>query len=659
MRRSIVASIIVLAMAPALAAPAPSGPPRNIHYRYMSILTTPLWYDGVFTPAGPDAERQIAFTSLLHTFRDPPETVMQIVQQALDTAQDTGYPVEFQFDDWNFPDPAWADDPNITEWTDWPAPGETHGPLLQRRCIDWEVAPAGPSPNFASTQFRAEVTARMGAPLRAIAARYREWREQGRGYLLAGVVPGWESGYYTNLNPTTSCQIEDGVLRTGYAALTDLGYTEQAVEELAASQGRSPDEVFHDLMFDVVHDYTEFTAGLARSAGIPRKLVSTHFSAFGSVPERAVPAHLEGDGRIVPLELTVNANAEPGLTMTPTWGDLRSVIETYGALGTSWRAPEMEILAPLDTADGMLTWLNGMSQNGARSMTIWGWFYGPTNPGALEGIQRWLAGEDANTGRCGVRPPEGVGPPASPQISEVDYADSFTGGINDRAADGTFPVGPPNDLSGRSLVVEDCGDNPSRTWSNAAWSIVDDDSALDGLTRPYPGSSGRGSSTGFTQSLGHGREWGIRYGQRDDFVVQVDAVQTTDRITVTTGFTKDALADANGLTVIFRQDGTTIGPEVALYNPIVGEHDTGIDMAGVLAGEWHTYAVRFNLVDRVVTIYVDGTERGTVDLDTFRDGAFVPVLGWFTNQYVNVGFLNALGSEDPGWTDNFMIGAPG
>src|SRR6185503_20276925 len=67
----------------------------------------------------------------------------------------------------------------------------------------------------------------------------------------------------------------------------------------------------------------------------------------------------------------------------------------------------------------------------------------------------------------------------------------------------------------------------------------------------YPGSSGAGSDFGFTQT-GGGLDYGINYGLRNNYVVQADAVQTPDRIDITSGPVPGTIFTQNSLSVFFR-----------------------------------------------------------------------------------------------------------
>ena len=248
-----------------------------------------------------------------------------------------------------------------------------------------------------------------------------------------------------------------------------------------------------------------------------------------------------------------------------------------------------------------------------------------------------------------VGPPvaHGVAVGGSSVIGTLDYSDSFTltakGGNPGRVASAT-PETPP------ATVMENNHGNPAQTWSSGVWSLSYDPAVWATGASPYSGPSGTGSDTGFTQR-GSGGDWGIEYGLRHDFVVQTDFVQTTDRVDISAGSARNTIGSVNGLSVFFRTTAHPTYPEIGIYAPGIGERDSGLASGIASAGEWHNYAVRFNQVQRELEIFVDGTARGTIDLDTVAGGAFSSYAP--SNRAVSVGGSGT----DRTWSDNFQVGA--
>lgn len=244
-------------------------------------------------------------------------------------------------------------------------------------------------------------------------------------------------------------------------------------------------------------------------------------------------------------------------------------------------------------------------------------------------------------------------------IDQFDYTDTFTdtvfGGIPGRATGGAFPVNSPG------INVEDNYGNTPRAWRNDGWSLNRDAVIANGAL-VYPGSNLRGSVSGITQTGGGGLDYGIEYGPagnpldaRRNYVVQFDAVQTADRIDITTGSARDTIFSANGLSVFFRVAGQTPS-DIGVYNVSLGETYTGLSAPMINAvGQWHNYAVRFDLADGLLDVFVDQVMIGRVNLadvgSTHRD--YLSVINATTNDAVSVGYAGG----DRLWSDNFAVGS--
>jgi hypothetical protein len=242
-------------------------------------------------------------------------------------------------------------------------------------------------------------------------------------------------------------------------------------------------------------------------------------------------------------------------------------------------------------------------------------------------------------------------------IGTVDYSDTFT--TNAYRVAGAWPVA---DVAA-ATVVENCHGNASRSWSYttstspagypAFGSFATDSQIAAGYG--YPGGNSAGSNTGITQSGGSYNDFGIAYDLRGNYVVQFDAVQTTDRIDVTTGSANDSIFSEHGLSVFFRTTGS--GTEIGLYSLNVGEKITGLSSGISISKTWHNYAVQFNCDAGTIGVYTDRVLRGTIDLKSSDYSAYWNVVDSSTNDYVSVGGANAGAAVDILWTDNFQVGA--
>lgn len=263
----------------------------------------------------------------------------------------------------------------------------------------------------------------------------------------------------------------------------------------------------------------------------------------------------------------------------------------------------------------------------------------------------------------------GVMAGASSLFNTPDYSDTFTG-----TDSGGIPGRPYVASPLLSYAIENTHGNPAANYIHqpgSAFSIAADfvgtNGFVQGGTPPYPvllgpNASGAGSDTGFTQTGGNNLGYGVSYGLRNEYVVQVDMVQVTDRVDITSGGMPPAghIAAPNSISVFFRGDGSG---NASIYNgvvdtPIRGQpgyngFNTGIAAwnASVNGGQsrWYNYAVRFDQPDNEIELYVNEVSLGVIDLDTFAGGIYS---AGFSNQFVGV----SSSTGDRTWTDNFQVG---
>jgi len=253
----------------------------------------------------------------------------------------------------------------------------------------------------------------------------------------------------------------------------------------------------------------------------------------------------------------------------------------------------------------------------------------------------------------------GVSVGSSSLIGVLDYSDTFTG-----TDDGGRPSRPyvPAVQPPAAYIVENTYGHPSASFDiGAGFSFASDGSpGMPGLVNGVPAypvglapnASGAGSNTGITQT-GGSVDYGVPFGFRQEYIVQVDAVQVGDRIDISSGSATGIFA-ANSLSVFFRGDGSgnaslfngTIDTPIQLSNPAFNTGITG-------AGQWLNYAVRFDQIDREIEIYVNEISRGVINLNTFAGGIYAG----FSNAVVGAG-AGLAGGENRTWTDNFQVGAP-
>ncbi len=250
-------------------------------------------------------------------------------------------------------------------------------------------------------------------------------------------------------------------------------------------------------------------------------------------------------------------------------------------------------------------------------------------------------------------------------IARPDYSDTFTGTDAGGRPDRPFQamVQPA-----AAYVVESVYGNPQVNFrsQNQPEGVGNFSFAGDEVGRvlpespPYPGSSGAFSATGFTQT-GENIDYGIPYGLgRMHYVVQVDAVQTGDRIDITSGGTPGTIFQNNSLSVFFRGNGSG---NASLFRQVNGVNtDTPIQSqagystfnTGITGpGEWHNYAVRYDRPNNLIEIFVDEQSKGIIDLTTFAGGTYAN----FDTTAVGAGAGMGTGNTRGG-TANYQDGPP-
>ena len=199
-------------------------------------------------------------------------------------------------------------------------------------------------------------------------------------------------------------------------------------------------------------------------------------------------------------------------------------------------------------------------------------------------------------------------------------------------------------------AVENTYGNPAAAWGNLPFSIATDASNFPTGGSPYPGGSGAGSATGFTQR-GGGGDWSIPYDLSNDFVIQFDYVQQTDRVDISIGTTGSNIFGAGNLNIFIRTTAHPLFPEIGIFNPGVGEFNTGLTSGIGSANQWNNYALRVNIPAQTLEVFTNETSRGVINLATLNGGAYAPFL---SNDFVGIGGAG----NDRQWSDNFQVGAP-
>lgn len=364
---------------------------------------------------------------------------------ALDAAERNEVPVFFHLDDEHFwfKSPELWQNPEMVEWSTFPKPGETRGPVVPRYWLDWGDPPSVfpmPFPCFQSPALRAEMGKRLKCIAEPIAQRLEDWSQQGKEYLFAGVasgnetrIPDYRHGYtsyvgnpeeaqgrdVTQTPPKMVRMRQDELVPLGYHSLYARGYDQQSIERLARERGKNEDQVVLELLDEVAHDYAEFQAKTLNEAGIPKERIYTHFSSTGRPAQPEVtkislknrqPGSLGGSCNLPPpVEAAVNNYSRPGFTIVHDSVNLKDLAAQLGKAhaaqeGGAWAAVESYVTTAQpglpQTEDQYEEYLGGLLSHGAKVVNVYGWNiplaakspYAVKSSGVIPVVKRWLAG---------------------------------------------------------------------------------------------------------------------------------------------------------------------------------------------------------------------------------------------------------------------------
>jgi hypothetical protein len=403
-----------------------------------------------FGTQSPESNRHVAFCpGLTHALDLQPSVLKQRIVMALDVADETGIPVYFHLDDMHF----WTsrsdmhNDPEAVEWSAFPAPGETHGPIVPRYWLNWgswAVYPA-PIPCFESERFRADVAHRLGECIGApIAERLKQWKAKSKEYLFAGIgigneteLPGYRDVGETSLtglpprgviwgsNPPENVTMRaDEMVTVGYNALHKRGFNAKSIEEMAKQKGISVLEMTDALLYEVARDYSAFRAKTLVDAGIPRERIYTHFLSPLRAPREKGAKARERSGEATipmmlppPVEYSVNPYSRPGFTLVRSTMDVKDIVARIDAArqpgdkDRSWAGvetyPTIDQGGRPQTQEEYESYLGVLFSNGVKVVNLYVWSMEPfakgspfvvkENPGVKAAIHSWLSRKELPT----------------------------------------------------------------------------------------------------------------------------------------------------------------------------------------------------------------------------------------------------------------------
>ncbi len=387
------------------------------------------------------------------------EEMREEMNAAFAYAEEYSLPVYFQLDDVNnytrhFGSGAelkYFEHPEMCEWICFPEEGERYGgekkygnlPRFWYNWGHWRCAEA--FPNLASKDLQTFVVSQMkNGVLDPLTSWLDKLKKEGREYLFAGMSVGWETHIpdYSPDNPLlivdrehlpynqiAICTDEEWkaiVARQptepyskadyylsdrepqmqlweaapyGFSALHTLGYDEEKLKAEAAERVISYDDRRKEILYQVIHDYSELLSKTAWEAGIPREKIMTHITGNASYTGRENPF-------TPPIWCAVNDYSIPGFTMSPLTCRYDLTVLKEKIIGAD---PDQQYFA---VAEGYAAGLNEEAEaaayfeemfgNGALVVTAFGYGDPPTQYFTFKrtkefgyniAVNKWLAGE--------------------------------------------------------------------------------------------------------------------------------------------------------------------------------------------------------------------------------------------------------------------------
>ena len=342
-----------------------------------------------------DHERvQLGFvpTPLNYEFTD--KTTRQIINDAFQIAVEQDVAVAFHIDDgmfWGTRTDLWEDPQNV-EWSDW------SGTTVDHRIIGWFAngAPVlAPPMCYNAAAIKAETMRKardlIGAEIKKNIDRLHA---EGKDYLFAGVISGWE----------TRMQ-DDSNIFYGYCALTNAGYS-----------ASNPPADLDTALVTVMNDWISLWATSLEQAGIPKEKIYTHIAYQGGPPQDTVNP-LRTWYFNVPPDSAFNANAgAAGFSLYDddgsTFAQLYDVLA--GHAGMPWGISEAANVSIRAYSSGevgpqtMEQYLANAFNHGAAYVNIYGYwnrrtptdpiYVGMTNEAAIAAYQKFLSGQPLSEG---------------------------------------------------------------------------------------------------------------------------------------------------------------------------------------------------------------------------------------------------------------------
>jgi len=364
----------------------------------------------ILSPQNRNSERIYAFAFPIIPLNMSVSEMQDVINTCFDVAEKYEVPVFFPCDYMygilasdGGASPKWHEEPSMCEWTDFPAEGETYGPI-PRQWFNWgDWLSTLAIPCFESPAFKPFIINQYQQGIvNSINIRLEQLRAEDKEYLFAGFSVGWETHVpdqrpaYNNGTPPGSEPWELNI--TGYAALHYLGWDDDSLTAEAASRGISKSKLIRDLLHQVSQDYMEMFAKIGWESGIEKDKMFTHIVPMESVSygENYYTTN------VPPIWVSVNDYSIPGFTMNPysaatyNMSNLKAMIAAADPTQNKIASCESYFSgAGLSTYSGFKWFLDDLSDNAATLIDFKdGGHYmctGSYTAGQINAINDWLA----------------------------------------------------------------------------------------------------------------------------------------------------------------------------------------------------------------------------------------------------------------------------
>ncbi len=326
-----------------------------------------------------NARRKLGFAVGPIALDHSDEQVVMLIRDAFAVARALDVAVALHLDDSMF----WARNPALrraqghVEWIDWDGTESTG------RRLDWGPSPTKVPPQlcFNSAPVLSVVRERGALIGREVARGSRSLEREGRGYLFAGVIAGWETMLGRDF---------DSGRPTGFCALANRGY----------SRERPPPDIAAERTA-VVKEFMEAWAGALSEGGVPERRLYAH---VGFTPQGVG----SGQSDPPPGDALFGGRYRPGFSTYPSPGALAEILALVARHGTSpWASSEGTNVVPngMPGEKTMETYLGRMFNHGAVLVNVFAWGVGPSDMGrnffrrategadAIAAYRRFLSGQ--------------------------------------------------------------------------------------------------------------------------------------------------------------------------------------------------------------------------------------------------------------------------